>query len=363
MKRLVLLGGGHAHVQVLESLARMPIPGVDVTLVSPYPRQIYSGMLPGWIAGHYRIEECAIDLVAMSTRAGCRFRQTRATGLDLTERTIACADGGHEAFDWLSIDTGPTTAPDTIEGASSHALAVRPIETFILGIERLLTEIASGAETDIALIGAGAAGVELAFALRHRCPDTPISVIGSSPMPLDGLPGRLQRHTQALIRDRNIAWHGRARARAVDASGVTLENGKQIPATHTLLLTGASAPDWPRTAGLATDPGGFIRLDPSLRSASHPFVFAAGDIAAYATPRPKSGVYAVRAGPPLAANLRRAIAGEALAPWSPQRRALYLISTGNAHALAAWGPLAWWGDWVWRWKDRIDRGFMARFGR
>lgn len=362
MKRLVLLGGGHAHVHVLESLAHAPLPGIEVTLVSPYPRQIYSGMLPGWIAGHYRIEDCAIDLAAMSKRAGCRFLQTRASALDLTERTVTCADGTRERFDWLSIDTGPASAPGGIEGAHTHALAVRPIEAFIVGIERMLATIASRPDSAIALIGAGAAGVELAFALRHRCPEAAIAVIGSSAVPLDGLPGRLQRHARQLMAERHIAWHGAVRARAVDTRGVSLDDGQHVAAEHVLLLTGASAPDWPRASGLATDAAGFIRLDPMLRSVSHPFVFAAGDIAHYDAPRPKSGVYAVRAGPPLSTNLRHAIAGEALEPWSPQRRALYLISTGNAHALAAWGPLAWWGDWVWRWKDRIDRRFMARFG-
>ena len=142
----------------------------------------------------------------MSTRAGCRFHQTRATGLDLAARTVACADGTLDPFDWLSIDTGPTSATVAIEGAPSFALPVRPIEAFILGIEGLLETIANGTEAPIAIIGAGAAGVELAFALRHRCPDTPISVIGSSAMPLEGLPGRLQRHASALMHARNIAW-------------------------------------------------------------------------------------------------------------------------------------------------------------
>ncbi len=363
MKRLVLLGGGHAHVHVLEALACEPIEDVAVTLISPYPRQIYSGMLPGWIAGHYALDECAIQLAPMAARGGCTFHQSHAVALDLAARVVVCADGTREPFDWLSIDTGPTTAALGIDGAHAHALAVRPIEDFIGGIAHMLPLLEAKPQHAVAIVGAGAAGVELAFALRHRCPETDIALIGSSAAPLDGLPRLLQWRARHLLESRRIGWRAKVRARSVDASGVLLDNGEHLPATHVLQVTGAAAPRWPGESGLAVDPAGFIRVDATLRSTSHPFVFAAGDIASYHQPRPKSGVFAVRAGPPLAANLRRVLAGEVPVPWAPQRRALYLISTGNHHALASWGPLAWWGDWVWRWKDRIDRRFMARFGR
>ena len=133
-------------------------------------------------------------------------------------------------------------------------------------------------------------------------------------------------------------------------------------AGHALLVTGAGAPAWLAGSGLALDRDGFVRVAQNLQSVSHPTVFAAGDVAAYAHPRPKSGVFAVRAGPPLADNLRRAANGEALSEWQPQKRALYLVATGGRHALGAWGPFGWWGGWVWHWKDRIDRAFMRRFG-
>jgi selenide,water dikinase len=128
-----------------------------------------------------------------------------------------------------------------------------------------------------------------------------------------------------------------------------------------LLVTGAAAPAWPAASSLACDENGFIRVSPTLQSTSHPFVFAAGDVAAYADPRPKSGVFAVRAGPVLANNLRSAFTGKTMQRWAPQKKALYLISTGKRHALAAWGTLNTSGEWVWRWKDRIDRRFMQRF--
>lgn len=362
MKRLVLLGGGHAHVHVLDALANTPLDDVEVTLITPYRRQIYSGMLPGWIAGHYQLDQCAIDLTRLSDRAGCRFVQTRAVGLDLNGCSVLCEDGTLASFDWLSIDVGPVTAHQSIDGASSHALQVRPIEAFIGGINHLLPLLHDNPTSPIAIVGAGAAGVELAFALRHRFSATPIALIGSDALPLDGLPPLLRRRTLKLLRKKQIEWIGERRAQRITGNGVELNDGTTVSAGHVLQVTGAAAQSWPAAAGLATDERGFIQVNACLQSPSHPHVFAAGDIAAYHDPRPKSGVFAVRAGPPLAENLRAATAGKPLVPWTPQRRALYLISTGDHHAMAAWGPFGWWGNWVWRWKDRIDRHFMARFG-
>ncbi|MBT0963569.1 FAD-dependent oxidoreductase [Denitromonas iodatirespirans] len=360
MKRLVLLGGGHAHVHVLDALARTSLPDTEVVLVTPSAQQIYSGMLPGWIAGHYRRDEIAIPLMPLAQRAGVRFVQARGTGLDLDARQLQCDDGKTIDFDLLSIDTGPTT--DTgIAGCAEHAIAVRPIDDFVRHIDALIHRAETDPAARLAIVGSGAAGVELAFALRQRLPALPLTLIGASAHPLDGLPGRLQRRARRLLAERHIHWLGPRRAIRIDTDGVTLDNGDTVAATQVLQVTGATAPAWPAQAGLATDTAGFIRVGPTLQSVSHPFVFAAGDVAAYADPRPKSGVFAVRAGPPLADNLRRLVTGQPLAPWHPQRRALYLISTGDERALAAWGPLCAEGGWVWSWKDRIDRAFVARF--
>lgn len=159
-----------------------------------------------------------------------------------------------------------------------------------------------------------------------------------------------------------MTWLGERRGVRVAAGRIDFEHGPSQGFDACLVVTGAAAPAWPRAAGLATDERGFIRVGPTLQSVSHPQIFAAGDVAAYAEARPKSGVYAVKAGPVLAGNLRAVSEGRSPTAWTPQERALYLISTGNRHALAAWGRWSIGGDWVWKWKDRIDRGFVRRFG-
>lgn len=367
MKRLVLVGGGHAHVHVLAALAADPLVNTEVVLVSPYSRQIYSGMLPGWIAGCYAIDECALALDSLARRAKVRFVQTSCSDLDLAARHVHCANGDNIPFDYASIDCGSAAHPVEAGDSAGHALPVRPIEGLVAAWPGLLERIRkSGSGFRLAIVGDGAAAIELAFAIHARFAteglrQARLTLIGASPAPLAGFPFLLRRKAAQLLAARGIACCSGRRVIAVLRSHVQLDDGSQLAADAALLATGAAAPAWPAAGGLATDNAGFIRVSRTLQSISHPFAFAAGDIAAYAEARPKSGVFAVRAGPPLAENLRAICSGEALKAWRPQQRALYLLSTGDRHALAAWGGFCASGAWAWRWKDRIDRRFMAQF--
>ena len=366
-QRLLLLGGGHAHLNLLKRLATRSLPGWQTTLITPCPRQIYSGMLPGWVAGHYAINECAIALVDLAARAGIAFAQTAATGLDLERGEVACADGRRLAFDRLSIDTGPEPALAGLAGAAEHALPVRPIEGFIQGWPGIVDRWrAATTRFELVLVGAGAGAVELAFAIDWRAraegaSHVRVSLLGREATPLDGAAPAVRARALALLRGRGIRWQGMSTATQILPGGVALERGAAVPFDACLLATGAAAPRWPRDAGLATDERGFVRVDRTLRSVSHAQVFAAGDVAALADPRPKSGVFAVRAGQVLADNILAACADRPLRDWHPQRRALYLVSTGDRRAIACWGSWSAWGSWVWRWKDRIDRRFVQRY--
>lgn len=367
MKRLVLIGGGHAHVHVLDAFARQPFPDTEVTLISPYPRQIYSGMLPGWIAGHYSIEQCAIPIDRLARCAGIRFQRTTCEAIDLELKQVACADGQTIPFDLVSIDSGPTVDLTHTLGASLHTLPIRPIEGFVSDWPDLLERArrqTSGFR--LAIIGDGAAGTELAFAVKYRfaregLTQARVTLIGGNDRPLSGLPARLRNAAASLLKRHGVEYLSNRRAIEFQPEAVCLSDNSTIACDASLTVTGAAAPAWPARSGLACDSDGFICVTSTLQSTSHPWSFAAGDVAAYADPRPKSGVFAVRAGPVLANNLRATSAGTALHAWSPQVRALYLISTGKRHALAAWGPFSASGNWVWRWKDRIDRRFVQRF--
>ena len=366
-KRLLLLGGGHAHLSLLKALATRPVPGWSVQLVTPFPRFIYSGMLPGWVAGEWSLDDCTISLPALAVRAHVALHETAAIALDLTLNEVVSADGRRRRFDLLSIDTGPQAALVGLPGAAEHALTVRPIERFMTAwpqvVERWRT---SAARFELLVVGDGAAAVELAFSIRARArregaSQVRVSLLGGEALPLPGAAPPLRRQLLALLRKRGVHWHGDGIVTQVLAGSVVRERGAALAFDVCIAATGTAAPRWPGEAGLATDERGFIRVDRSLRSTSHAQVFAAGDVAAYADARPKSGVFAVRAGPVLADNLRAACAGQPLREWRPPQRALSLIGTGDQHAVAAWGRFSAGGHWAWRWKNHIDKRFVQSF--
>ncbi len=369
MKRIVLLGGGHAHVEVLSELARRPLGDCEVRLVTPYRRQIYSGMLPGWIAGHYRLEECAIPLDSLARCAGVSFHETAASSLDLRANRVICANGESLQFDWLSIDTGPTPALGQLPGAAEYALPIRPIEGFVAAWPALLERIArESGRFDLAILGAGAGGLELAFAIRHRAvregwPHLHVELVGSDALPLGGAPMAARRRALDMLRQRCIGWHGPRHAAGVAKSELHFRDGATLPFDSCWVVTGAAAPAWPAASGLAADEEGFIRVTATLQSESHPHVFAAGDVAVHPRPLTKSGVYAVRSGQALVNNLRRVCAGDAATSWTPQSKALYLISTGDRNALAIWGRWTGDGRWLWRLKDAIDKRYIRSKSR
>lgn len=364
MKRLLLLGGGHAHLQVLKSLGETPLPDVKVTLVSPHARQVYSGMLPGWVAGHYNIEQCVVPLAPLCAAAHVNFIETAATHIDLARRAVQGANGAEMAFDVLSVDTGPEANTTAIPGAGEHATAVRPLESFIHAYSRISADVvaraAAGKQTQIVFVGAGAAGVELALSMQYalRTLRSTFTLVSAA----NTLPGSVGPRLLRIMRERGFQLYPAKAAALIEAGQVTLQDGTVIPADHVVVSTGAVAATWPAISGLKTDPGGFILVNDHLQSISHPEVFAAGDCATMVNyTRPKSGVYAVRAGPPLAENLRRCLLGQDLVAHIPQERSLYLISTGDRYAIGSWGSVTWEGRWVWRWKDWIDRSFVKKY--
>lgn len=368
--RLLLVGAGHAHLSVLRAFRQAPPPDTQIVLLTPYPRQVYSGMLPGWIAGHYTLDDCVIPLAPLLRGSAITVVSAHLQQLDLANRT-AHTDRGHRIeFDLVSLDTGPAPEPDALPGLRTHGLSIRPIENFISQWQQTLAVIDASARTGgdaaiVTVVGGGAGGVEIALAAAWRARSGPpmrLQLVSGMAGVLPGFAPRVRAMAQRALQKMEVRLI-EDDAVELGADTVLLADGGELSTNFSIVATGSLAARWPREAGLAVDERGFIAIDEFQRSTSHSFVFAAGDCASVVGhPRPKSGVYAVRAGPPLTDNLRRAITGASLRRHVPQARALYLLSTGRRHAIATWGGLSAEGDWAWRWKDHIDRRFMRSFG-
>jgi selenide, water dikinase len=363
---IVLLGGGHAHVHVLAALARRPVPGVHVTLISRDLSSLYSGMLPGVVAGLYAPEQAQIDLVRLAAATRTRFVHAEAVGIDRINKRVILAGAPSVAYDILSIDVGIAPALAAIAGAE-RAIAVKPIGSFLARFGDLIARCRRpDGPRCIAVIGGGAGGVELLLSIRTRIMAETNAALTFALVTDCEILATHNRYVRAAFRrvfaERGIAVHEWRRARAITARGIDLEDGGTIAADAILIATEAAVPDWFRETGLALDPHGFLAVGPTLQVINDPDVFAAGDCATLIeSPREKAGVYAVRAGPPLADNLRRSALGEPLAAWRPQHRHLALISTGERYAVASRGFFKVEGAWVWMLKDWIDRRWVRPY--
>ena len=369
-RNLVLLGAGHAHVHVLQGLAQDRPADLAITVVAPHARQLYSGMVPGFVAGHYTRDNCMIPLEGLLARCGARYVQGGAAGIDAEARSVTLASGATLPYDWLSLNTGPVMDREQIEvkmpGAQEHALFVRPIEAFGQLWPRVMA-VARQKKIHLVVVGAGAAGLELAMAAAHALkgasfvPGSRVTLLsGANPPGASYTAGVQRRIAKALQRLRIEVLP--ETCVGLDSGSMKLGSGQRLACDVPLLALGAQAPAWLAGTGLALDEGGFVAVNDFQQSTSHPAVFAAGDVASRVdAPHPRSGVYAVRAGPPLLANLRAAWQGRPLKPYAPQKRTLNLLSCGGRHAIAVWGGLSVEGAWVWRWKDRIDRKFVADY--
>ena len=423
VKDLVLAGGGHSHVIVLRRFGMKPMPGVRVTLICRDVETPYSGMLPGHVAGHYTHDEIHIDLGPLARFANARFYHDEIVGLDPIERRVICRNRPPVPYDVLSIDIGSAPRTHDVPGADGAVVPVKPIGNFIgrwnALVERVLT---TDGTIRIGVVGAGAGGVEMVLAMRHglrarlreagRDPARlrfELFTAGAEVLPRN--PPRVRAAFARVLAERGVrvhrdAWIDRVAPGALHATGLTggaevgagdgtgylaiggrvyldgsggaevgvgdgtgypcvlhVAGGAMHELDEVLWVTAAGAQGWLAASGLDTDEGGFVAVHPTLESTSHPGVFAAGDCAAVLEhPREKAGVFAVRQGPALEANLRRALRSLALKPFRPQRRYLSLISTGDRRAFATrGGSLVLGGEWVWRWKDWIDRRFMRKF--
>ncbi len=355
---LVLIGGGHTHALVLRKWGMNPLPGVRVSVINPGPTAPYSGMLPGFVAGHYTRDELDIDLVRLARFAGARLINGYATAINRDAQTITVAGRPPIGYDVAAIDVGITSTMPELQGFSAHAIPAKPLGNFA---SRWDAFRASADNPDIAIIGGGVAGAELAMAMAHalRRRNPKVKLIDRSRV-LTALGYKARQKMLAALDSAQIEIIEDAEVSEVFPEGIVLTDGRTIRSDFTTGAAGAKPHDWIGTTGLDLHDG-FITVDAHLQS-SDPAIFAVGDCAHLShDPRPKAGVYAVREAPVLFDNLRAVLSGGQMSAYKPQRDYLKLISLGGKSALAEKFGTARAGGLLWKLKDHIDRTFMNQF--
>jgi selenide,water dikinase len=368
MKKLLLVGAGHAHLEILHRFHRHPLPGVELAVVSLGPLHHYSGMVPGYLQGTYREEEIAVRVPDLAAWAGGSFVAGRALGVIPGERRVRVATAAGERlipYHLVSFAVGSNTAGADAPGVTGGAQRVKPLAR-VRDLRRRLLALAEDGrgEVPLVVVGGGAAGVEVALAAAAVLgPRARITLLDAGPEILAGYRPRFRRRARAILAERGIAVETGRRVAAVTAEEVLTADGGRVPSRLTVWLTGAVA--WPlfQGSGLPLDERGFLLLDDALRSPADPRIFAVGDCGTLAShpATPKAGVYAVREGPVLWKSLQAAIAGSEPPRYEPQRGFLSILNTGDGRALLDYKGIVSHSRWAWRLKDAIDRRFMARY--
>ena len=430
-KDVVLIGGGHTHVEVLRRFGVSPRPGVRLTLITNTLSAPYSGMIPGFVSGHYALQDCHIDLCRLATFANARVILSSAVGIDSKTQRVELEHFKENRedrprpsipYDVLSINVGITPATSGISGVEEYTTPVKPISALAVKINGILDGFASrcraetsGTETDqsqivpykVVVVGGGAGGVELACSLQYRLKGLVddeenientkfhVALVSKGPI-LSTSPAAVRSSMLRLLAKRGIrVIESGTGVTRVEQGLLHLEPGSTEAFDDCLWCTRAAPPPWFANSDLELDDEGYIVVDEylsakvstdSMVSPSSPdspesqqslerpvrqdnvsdaskYVFGAGDCVTMAkSPRPKAGVYAVRAGPVISENIFRVLDGQPPKSWTPQSTNLSIISCGDRYALMSKNFLSLHGGWVWTWKDYIDRKFMAMYG-
>jgi selenide,water dikinase len=361
---LVLIGGGHTHALVLRRWGMSPLPGVRLTLINPGPAAPYSGMLPGFVAGHYDRDTLDIDLVRLARFAGARLIVGRAVALDPAARRITVEGrAGAVCYDAASVDIGISSDMPDLPGFGEHAIPAKPLERFATAWDRFRADAHETGEADVAVIGGGVAGAELSMAMAHALRGirarARVTLIDRGAV-LEEFGASARARLLAALEAQGVDRIEHAEVTEITAEAVRLADGRKIASGFTTGAAGARPQRWLAETGLdCTD--GYLDVGPTLQT-SAPELFAVGDCAHLAfDPRPKAGVFAVREAPVLHANLAAFLSGRRLRRFRPQKDYLKLVSLGQKAALAEKLGAARSGPLLWRWKDHIDRRFMSQF--
>ena len=369
--RLLLVGAGHSHLEILRRLILQPLRDVVLTVVSLGPLHHYSGMVPGYLQGTYREDEIAVRVPDLAARAAGHFLAGRAVALRPDRKVVHVQIHPEETvevpWDLVSFAVGSNTAGVAAPEIAGEAQRIKPLAR-VAALHARLRELARGGGTVPAVVvGGGATGVEVALAiaaaLEHQGVAHRITVVEGGEEILSGYRSRFRKRARDILHQRGIVALSGARVTAVHSDSAETEDGTRIPSRLTVWLTGAVS--WPlfRDSGLSLDDRGFLLTDDSLRSVDDPRIFAAGDCGTLASHpgTPKAGVYAVREGPVLWQSLKAAVEGGEPPRYTPQSGFLSILNTGDGRALLDYKGIVSHSRWAWRLKDRIDRRFMRKY--
>jgi len=365
-KILLLVGGGHAHALFLERWKKGNVSDTRLIVIDPHPKVPYTGMLPGFVAGHYDVDDLYINLKALTDAAGGEYIQERAVSIDADNNTVSVASGEKYSYDVLSVDVGIHSSINSIPGFGDHAVGAKPLTTYAQKWDEMCTGVASVEKKacNIAVIGGGVAGVELTLAMRYRLQELGIDnsyiTIIDRGSALDKVGVRTKNFLLKKLQSANIHLKENVNVATIKSDAIVLQSGEEVTSDFTLGATGPQPYTWIQETGLPCTHG-YINVGSTLQTEDYHNIFAVGDCAHF-LPQPlvKAGVYAVREAPILHQNIVALLEGRELKHFKPQSDYLKLISLGEKSAAADKFGIMLHGKWLWQLKHHIDTSFMEK---
>lgn len=367
MRRVLLIGAGHSHIEVIRRWSEEKIDDVVMTVVDPNLKPIYSGMAPGYIARQYERSDLEIDLVTLCRNANVEHVHDSVVAIDPAKGRATCAAAGTLDYHVASIDIGSSVAGMSLPGVAEFALPSRPIDPFLRKIDELARATTKDAGASILVVGGGAGGVEVAFCLDARLREldgestaSRIGIVTPSASLLEGGAASARRTIERQAAQRGIAVYRNRKVRAIFSDRVEFDSGEALATSGVVWVTGPASIPAADGFDLPKDERGFFLVDSTFRIRGLANVFAVGDCASLDGMK-KAGVYAVRAGPVIDANLRAMLGDTPLREYAPQSDFLSLLNLGNGEAVGTKWGVSLRGKMMMRLKDRIDRSFMQKY--
>lgn len=368
MTRLLLIGSGLPHLVVLEGFRRNPPGRGSVTLLSGDRLQAHPGMVPGYLAGRYPLEEIRVDLAEAAGAAGMAFTEGRVRTLHAGAGRVELESGIAIEYELASIALDGASIGDGHSRGSAHGIGSLAQVDALAGALDALAATPRPEPRRIVILGANELGVELALATRARldrrgASDVIITILESRSELFGGRLRPWADRVERVLAERDIILRLGTGAAEVGADFVRQSDGRVQPADLVLSAAGPGAWAPLRGSGLSLDGQGNLLLEETLQAQGSATHFGAGPGTALLTaPRALHSMAAdARMGRVLARNLATVLAG---APptrrFIPRARELTLLDAGDGRAVLLGGPVAAVSRWALRYKQMGDRRLVNR---
>jgi NADH dehydrogenase FAD-containing subunit len=364
-KRLVLVGGGHAHMLTLANLQQIIARGHRVTVIGPSAYHYYSGMGPGMLGKTYAPKEIRFATRQVVEKQGGEFILDAVTSINPQEKTIFLDSGNTATYDVLSFNAGSFVPNDLVTDNQGDIFYVKPIEGLITAQQRLL-ELTGRKRITIGIVGGGPSAAEIGgnvWQLTNQAGHIqPRILIFAGNKFMARFPSRVRKRIRRILTGRGIEIIESGYVSSVATGHITTEAGRQYRTDLIFMALGIRPSPIIADSGLPVGPDGGLLVNRFLQAIDQPDIFGGGDCVYFKEqPLDKVGVYAVRENPVLYHNLMARLENETLMPFDPDGNYLLIFNLGGGQAVLHKGWLTLHGRLAFRIKDYIDRKFMKKF--